>query len=61
MLVPKRVTTQEWLSFVGANRRGVETGEYDVVIGPVANDDTMPTLRLYFAGAYTEEEAIERL
>ncbi len=28
---------------------------------PVANDNTMPTLRLYFAGVYSEEEAIKRL
>ena len=53
--------TIEWLSFVGANRRGEHVGKFDLVVGPVANDDTMPTLRLYFAGAYTEEEAIRRL
>ena len=29
--------------------------------GPVANDNTMPVLNLYFAGAYTEEEALRRL
>lgn len=34
---------------------------YDVVIGPVANDKTMPVISLYFAGVYTEEEAIKRL
>lgn len=53
--------TVEWLSFVGANRRGEKTDEFDIVQGPVANDNTMPTLRLYFAGVYTEEEAIKRL
>ena len=52
----------EWLRFVGMNRRN-EGGEedYDLVIGPVANDNTMPTLRLFFAGIYSEEEAIGRL
>lgn len=33
----------------------------DVVTGPVANDNTMPVLNLYFKGAYTEEEALRRL
>ena len=53
--------TVEWLAFVGANRRGEKTDEYDIVQGPVANDNTMPTLRLYSAGMYSEEEAIKRL
>lgn len=53
--------TVDWLKFVGANRRGEEVEPYDIVIGPVANDRTMPTLRLYFSGDYTEEEAIKRL
>ncbi len=34
---------------------------YDLVIGPVANDKTMPVISLYFAGLYNEEEAIKRL
>lgn len=52
----------EWLRFVGMNRRN-EGGEedYDLVIGSVANDNTMPTLRLFFAGIYSEEETIGRL
>lgn len=53
--------TVAWLKFVGANRRGDPVEPFDIVVGPVANDKTMPTLRLYFAGDYTEEEAIRRL
>ena len=54
--------TIEWLRFVGENRQGAKSEEPDdLVIGPVANDNTMPTLRLFFAGIYTEEEAIRRL
>lgn len=54
--------TVEWLRFVGLNRRGdVAKDEFDIVVGPVANDNTMPTLRLFFAGVYSEEEAIKRL
>ena len=52
----------EWLRFVSANRRRMEVDcSADVVIGPVANDNTMPVLNLYFMGAYTEDEAIRRL
>lgn len=54
--------TVEWLRFVGDNRRGTSAEfQDDIVVGPVANDNTMPTLRLFFAGIYTEEEAIKRL
>ena len=53
--------TVDWLKFVGKNRRGEAVEPYDVIIGPVANDRTMPTLRLYFSGDYTEQEAIKRL
>ena len=52
---------KDWLAFVGANRRGVASGEWDIIIGPVANDSTMPVLKLFFANIYTEEEAIRRL
>ncbi|NMM93981.1 DUF3990 domain-containing protein [Bifidobacterium oedipodis] len=52
----------DWLRFVSANRNGVpEQPELDIVIGPVANDNTMPVLRRFFANIYTEEEAIRRL
>ena len=35
--------------------------DYDIVIGPVANDRTMPVISLYFAGIYDIEETIKRL
>ncbi|MBQ7721833.1 MAG: DUF3990 domain-containing protein [Kiritimatiellae bacterium] len=51
-----------WLRFVSRNRNErVDDSGVDVVIGPVANDNTMPVLNLYFKGAYTEEEALRRL
>ena len=54
--------TAEWLKFVAQNRRGLEvTADYDIICGPVANDNTMPVLNLYFKGSYTEEDAIRRL
>ena len=52
----------QWLRFVSANRKGTsEPDQYDIVIGPVANDRTMPVISLYFAGIYDEDEAIKRL
>lgn len=54
--------TADWLKFVSRNRNeGLDDSGMDVVVGPVANDNTMPVLNLYFKGAYTEEEALKRL
>lgn len=52
----------EWLKFV-ANNRNIRDfkDESDIVIGPVANDRTMPVIKLYFAGIYDEDETIKRL
>ena len=53
---------REWLRFVAANRRRlIEQDGWDVVSGPVANDQTMPTLMLFLDGLLTEDEAIARL
>ena len=38
-----------------------EKDDFDVVIGAVANDKTMPVISLYFAGVYDEAEALKRL
>ncbi len=54
--------TAEWLRFVSRNRiEDIDDSGYDIVSGPVANDNTMPVLNLFFKGAYTEEEALRRL
>ena len=51
-----------WLKYVSQNRNGIiDTSDYDIVSGPVANDNTMPVLNLYFKGAYSEDEALRRL
>lgn len=34
---------------------------YDVVVGPVADDNTMETVQLYLSGILKAEEAVERL
>ncbi len=53
---------REWLEFVRENRsRGGLRHDYDVVIGPVADDRTMETIQLYIADILTSEEAVRRL
>ena len=43
----------EWMQFVLDNRRSRErTHEYDIVIGPTADDDTSTVLKAYFGGFY---------
>lgn len=52
----------EWLEFVKLNRsKGGLQHDYDVVIGPVADDNTMETVQLYISGILTANEAVERL
>lgn len=51
-----------WLKYVSQNRNGIiDVVDYDIVSGPVANDNAMPVLNLYFKGAYSEDEALRRL
>lgn len=53
---------REWLRFVVANRmEGGLQHDYDVVVGPIADDNTMETIQLHMAGVYNEDETLERL
>ena len=53
---------EEWLEFIKINRsKGGLQHDYDVVIGPVADDNTMDTGQLYMANILTATEAVERL
>ena len=52
----------EWLNFITACRSGNETGHnYDIVMGPVANDNVYATIQLYETGLLSEAETIIRL
>ena len=52
----------EWLNMVKINRiNGGTQHDYDVVWGPVADDETMRTLALFVAGIYTEDMALQQL
>lgn len=53
---------EEWLEFIKNNRaKGGIQHDYDVVIGPVADDNTMETVQLYMSGILKAGEAVERL
>lgn len=53
---------EAWLDFVAQNCSGNYKGDaYDVIYGPVANDDVYTTFTLYQAGALSKEQALETL
>lgn len=52
---------KDWLEFVRKNRSERHESDYDVVFGPVADDDVYRVINLYSSGDYTEKEALERL
>ena len=54
--------TESWFDFVIGNRT-VESfaNDFDIVIGPVANDQTIVTLNLYLDGLLTKKAAIDDL
>ena len=53
---------KDWLRYVVANRKGIAPAEqWDVICGPVANDQTMPVIDLFLDGMYDEDETIKRL
>ena len=51
-----------WLRFVAANRTASSiSGSYDIVIGPVANDQVIRTVNDFLNGYFTEDIAIQLL
>jgi len=54
--------SKEWLDFVKENRvKGGVQHDYDIVVGPVANDNTMRTIMFYVSDVYTAEMALAQL
>ena len=49
---------KQWLDFVAQCRDGKDVGEYDMVIGGIANDRVIITLDRYFTGEISQEEAL---
>ncbi|MCH5307891.1 MAG: DUF3990 domain-containing protein [Prevotella sp.] len=56
----KRFDTYDksWLDFVAQCRDGNDVGDYDMVIGGIANDRVIITLDRYFSGEISQEEAL---
>lgn len=53
--------TDEWLDFVEMNRIGGDDHDYDIVVGPVADEGVFYILALYETGVLSREETISRL
>lgn len=53
---------KDWLEFIKENRvKGGIQHDNDIVIGPVADDNTMETIQLYITNILSADEAVERL
>jgi len=50
-----------WLDYVLANRRGEPVTQYDIVIGPTANDKTILTIDQYLQGMFDHLENPKQL
>ena len=60
---PEKACT-EWLLFVDANRdrkNSVQIHDYDIIVGPIANDGVVLQLTNYREGIYSPEEAARLL
>lgn len=53
--------TEEWLRFVVNNRRNISQHDYDLVMGPVANDSLYATITMYEKGDLSAVAAIVQL
>ena len=53
---------EKWLEFVAANRKNIlQENNWDLIVGPVANDQTFPTIILYLDGFLDADSCIKRL
>ena len=50
-----------WLDFVLANRKGESVAQYDIIIGPTANDKTILTIDQYLQGMFDHLENPKQL
>ena len=55
------VADERWLDFICDNRCGKPTGEYDIVIGPVADDRVYRVVVEYENGDLDKETALKNL
>jgi len=55
------IADENWLDFIMANRNHENFHNYEIVIGPVANDTLYSTLSLFESGILNKKETIKRL
>ncbi|WP_102399687.1 DUF3990 domain-containing protein [Haloimpatiens massiliensis] len=61
-IIEFKYADEKWLDFITANRRGKEISqEYDVIIGPVADDNVYLTVKLFETGVLDKETALKKL
>lgn len=53
--------SENWLDFILNCKNGLDTSNYDLVIGGVANDKVFNIVELFFDGLIDKAEAIKRL
>lgn len=53
--------SENWLDFITNCRMGIDSREYDLIIGGVANDKVFNTCELYFKQYIGKEAALDRL
>ena len=52
----------DWLKFVSSHRTKQDlTDDFDVIVGPVADDRTIDVINQYIAGSYKEDIALQLL
>ena len=49
---------KEWLDFVSKCRVGLDSSNYDMVVGGIADDKVIRTLDRYFNGEISEDETL---
>ena len=49
---------KQWLEFVAQCRDGKNVGDYDMIVGGIANDRVIITLDRYFAGEISQDVAL---
>lgn len=52
---------KKWLDYISLCRKGLDDSDYDVVIGPIADDKVYDTINLYLEGLIDEKETLKRL
>lgn len=61
IVVHFEMADEAWLNFICDNRNGKFTGDYDIVIGPVADDRVYRVVVEYENGDLDKDEAIKKL